>query len=148
MIRLIILSLSLIFSSSIWSFKCFYTLAKDSCWKDYNVSVEVTDSNTLKKLFTVDIPAGTMWVRKEFTCTASQGFLYVAKFTPSFWESEKDKPYPALRNWTLPSQINPGDLAWTLSVCFPGDFSQVPLPPKARGNCQCDFKSIPEPKVK
>lgn len=144
-IRHFVLYFSLITCSPAWSFTCFYTLIKDSCWTNYDVSVEVTDAGNLSKLFTVDVPKGKSWTRVKFECSAAQSLLYVAKFSPIFWESDKDKTYPALRNWSLPGTVSPGDLAWTIPVCFPEDFSEVPAPPTGSGTCKCDKESIPAP---
>ncbi|WP_045097416.1 hypothetical protein [Legionella fallonii] len=144
LIRTLILSLSLICSGPTWSFTCYYTLAKDSCWTQYNVSVDVIDPATTKKILTVTVPAGTPWVRKSFDCTPAESLIYIAQFSPVFWKNDEGKRYRALRDWSLPGAINPGDSAWNIPVCFPADFAEVPLPPKADGNCHCDFSVIPE----
>jgi hypothetical protein len=138
-----VLLLGLALSNLTWAFKCYYTLAKDSCWTPYNVSVTVSDGSTATDLFTVTIPAGQQWVRKEFECSKTQALKYIATFTPIFWESGKGKTFPALRAWYLPGKINSGDSAWEIPVCYPKDFSNVPLPPDAKGNCACDFSPIP-----
>ncbi len=145
---LLVLSSMILLNSPGWAFICYYTLAKDNCWTNYEVTVDVIDASNLNKVFSLTVPKGKSWGRAEFTCTEAQSLLYYARYSPIFWNSEKGKTYPALRNWTLPGKINPGDLAWTIPVCFPADFSQVPLPPDAKGNCKCDFSNIPEPKPK
>lgn len=145
--RLLIMFGLVLFNSPLWSFTCFYTLIKDSCWTNYDVSVDVIDASNLNKLFTVSVPKGKNWERVKFSCTAAQSLIYKAHYSPVFWENEKGKTYHSLRNWTLPGKINPGDLAWTIPVCYPKEFAQVPLPPDAKGSCKCDLKSIPEPKV-
>lgn len=148
LIRTLAVSLGMICVSPIWSFTCYYTLAKDSCWTKYDVSVDVVDALTERKLLTVTVPAGKSWVRETFDCTLSESLIYIAQFSPVFWESDKGKSYRGLRNWFLPGTINPGDTAWTLSVCYPADFAQVPLPPGADNNCKCDFSTIPVIKPK
>ncbi|WP_173236801.1 hypothetical protein [Legionella antarctica] len=147
-IRTLIVSLGLSCSCVVWSFPCYYTLVKDSCWTKYNVSVDVIDPVTSSKLLTVTVPSGKSWVRETFDCHAAQGLIYIAKFNPVFWKNDAGKTYQGLRNWFLPGAINPGDTAWTIPVCYPKDFSEVPLPPEADGNCKCDFSVIPpvEPK--
>lgn len=139
--------LMILFTTPGWSFSCFLTLVKDSCWTNYTVSMDVIDAATLKTLFTVTAPSGQSWARQEFTCTPKQVLLYVSRFSPVFWHNDEGKTYPGLRNWTLPSTVNPGERAWTIPVCFPAEFSQVPFPPDAKGNCACDFDSIPAPKL-
>ncbi|CAM2975358.1 hypothetical protein [Legionella worsleiensis] len=133
-------------SAPLWSFKCYYTLVKDSCWTNYEVSVDVMDSAKQDKIFTITVPKGESWGRVEFSCTPAQSLMYFSRYSPVFWESEKGKVYPAIRSWSLPGTINPGDEAWTLNICFSADFSQIPLPPDAKGNCKCDMSAIPAPK--
>ncbi|KTD30862.1 periplasmic protein [Legionella moravica] len=146
-IRLLALSWLISFSSPLWSFTCYYTLAKDNCWTNYDVSVDVFDATSNTKLFTITVPKGKSWGRTEFVCTAGQRLLYYSRYAPVFWQSEVGKSYPALKSWTLPRTSNPEHVAWTIPVCFTADFSQVPLPPDAKGNCKCDFGSIPEPQT-
>ncbi|KTD62807.1 hypothetical protein [Legionella shakespearei] len=144
--RTLAASLMVVLSSPVWSFECFLTLVKDSCWTNYNVSVDVVDASTLQKLFTVTAPAGQSWAREKFACTPQQTLQYIASFNPIFWQNDEGKTYPGVRSWTLPAKVNPSDLAWTIPVCYSEEFSQVPLPPEAKGNCTCDFDSIPAPK--
>jgi len=141
--RLFIFTLSFIFANSLWAFTCYYTLVKDSCWTQYNVSVEVIDAKTQKVIINPSIPAGTSWVREKFTCSPAQSFMFRAQFAPIFWENDKGKTYSSKRFWPMPNTINEGDSAWDIPVCYPADFSQVPLPPTATGNCKCDFSTIP-----
>ncbi|KTD12056.1 periplasmic protein [Legionella gratiana] len=141
--RLFIFILSFIASCSLWAFTCYYTLAKDNCWTKYNVTVQVIDGLTEKVLITPTVPAGKSWVRETFSCSVAQSLMFRAQFSPVFWENDKDKVYVSKRFWPLPGTINPGDSAWNISVCFPADFTQVPLPPEATSNCTCDFDSIP-----
>ncbi|MBI2785523.1 MAG: hypothetical protein HYX60_04120 [Legionella longbeachae] len=141
--RVFILILSFLSSSSLWAITCYYTLAKDNCWLKYNVFVDVMDSTTDKVLTTVTVPAGKLWVRQTFPCEPGGKLMYRARFTPAIWENEIGKTYTARNYWSLPNNVNPGETAWNISVCFPSDFSQVPLPPDASNNCKCDFNNIP-----
>jgi hypothetical protein len=127
----------------LWAITCYYTLVKSNCWSKYEVTVEVVEASTAKVLTTVTVPAGKSWVRQPFSCTPGEKLMYHAQFSPPIWESEKGKSYDALNYWSLPEKINPGDSAWNVSVCYPSDFSQVPLPPEATNSCKCDFDSIP-----
>lgn len=143
-IRIFIAFFSLLCSFSSWSIICYYTLAKDSCWTEYNVTVGVIDSRTGATLTTVTVPKGKQWVRKEFACQPGQKLMYTAQFSPVFWQADIGKSYSAQNYWFLPDAVNPGDTAWTLSVCYPSDFSLVPMPPTANGTCACDFSGIPQ----
>lgn len=135
------------FFNGAWSFPCYYTLVKDNCWADYDVSVDVIDSANLKKLLTLSLPKGTSWTTSEFNCTPAQGFIYMAKFSPVFWAADEGKQFRGLRNWTLPGTIKPTDVAWTIPICFTSDFADVPLPPDSKGNCKCDFTQVKPPKI-
>ncbi|KTC90590.1 hypothetical protein OQJ18_00920 [Fluoribacter dumoffii] len=142
--RIFIVIPGLIFSSSLWaSITCYYTLVKDNCWTKYNVVVDVMDATSSNSLTTVTVPAGKSWIRQTFPCDPGQKLMYRAKFSPVFWESDKDKTYMAKNYWSLPNVINPGDSAWNVTVCFPNDFGQVPMPPEGSGNCGCNFDNIP-----
>jgi hypothetical protein len=141
--RPFILISGFIFSCPLWAFTCYYTLVKDSCWTKYNVTVDVIDAATEKVIISPTVPAGKSWVREKFSCSIAQSLMFRAQFSPVFWESDKGKTYAAKRNWPMPGAINPGDSAWDVQVCYPADFSQVPLPPDATNNCKCDFGSIP-----
>ncbi len=133
----------LLSSTSSWSFTCYMTMVKDNCWKDYNVMVDVNNSRTGDKMLTITVPKGDLWNRQMFDCDAGLKLMYIARFSPVFWEKDVGKTYPALNFWSLPNEIHPGDSAWNISVCYPKDFALVPMPPQATGNCKCDFASIP-----
>jgi hypothetical protein len=131
-------------SDSSWAFDCYYTLAKNDCWTSYSVTVDVIDAETATVLTKVTVPPGTSWVRQAFNCTPGQALTYKATFSPIIWESDKNKIYTPKRFAILPKTIKSGATAWDVAVCFPADFSGVPFPPKAIGNCKCDFDSIPK----
>lgn len=138
-----VLSAALSFSSAADAYTCFFTLVKDSCWTDYNVTVDVTDASTSKTLFRISVPKGKSWARKKFSCDAAESFDYRASFSPVFWQSDKGKHFSGKRTWTLPQTMKAGDTAWSITVCYPEEFSEVPLPPTANSQCACDMKSIP-----
>lgn len=134
---------SMLISAQSFAFQCYFTLAKDSCWTNYNVTVTVTDANTENVVATLNIPKGQSWFRQPFECEPGMKLNYKAVFNPIIWESEAGKEYPADHFWSLPSSIGPKDSAWDISVCYPSAFSEVPLPPTANNSCACDFKAIP-----
>jgi hypothetical protein len=142
--KVLILSISLLTSPTWGAVTCYYTLVKDNCWLKYTISVDVMEAASAKILTTVTVPAQKSWTRVTFPCEKGQKLMYHARFLPSIWESEKGKVYSAKNFWSLPNEINAGDSAWNVSVCYPADFSEVPIPPEATGNCKCDFSVIPE----
>lgn len=144
LIRVLILSLTCLFTGPLWAITCYFTLAKDNCWLKYNVTVDVLDAMSAKVLTSITVPAGKSWERVTFPCEiGGQKLMYHAQFTPSFWEGDTGKVYTAKNYWSLPAGIKPGDSAWNVSVCYPADFSEVPYPPDAKGTCRCDFSPIP-----
>lgn len=125
------------------AYHCFITLVKDSCWTNYDVSVNMRDASTGKSVTNVSIPKGKSWTRQPFECEASQGLDFSATFSPVFWQSDKGKHYSGTKTWTLPSSMNKGDTAWNVTICYPEGFAEVPLPPTAGSHCTCDTKSLP-----
>lgn len=147
MVKVIIMILGASLSVQARAFTCYLTMVKDSCWINYNVSVTVTDANNLKKVMTVKVPQGQAWARQKFSCTTRESLLFNAAFTPVFWKADLGKTYPARHNWGLPETMEKGKTAWNITVCFKRDFSEVPFPPDATGDCVCDTKNIPEIKL-
>lgn len=148
MINRFAICLLLLVSQTTWSIQCFFTLVKDNCWLDYDVTVNVTDAITSKPVLTITVPKGKKsWERKTFDCQPLQSLDFVAKFSPIFWESDKGKTFKGKRTWTLPVHMEKGDTAWNITVCYPEQFTAIPLPPTAGSNCACDTKAIPEPVV-
>lgn len=134
---------ALVLATTSWSFPCYLTVVKDNCWTDYDVSINVIDSENGAKVRTVTIPKKKQWIRVLMDCHTSEKFMYIAQFSPVFWQSDKGKTYMAKHYWSLPDKIHPQDTAWTLSVCFANDFSLVPSPPQAVSSCVCDFSKLP-----
>lgn len=125
------------------SYPCFFTFVKDSCWTDYDVNVSVVDASNNKHVVTVSIPKGKSWARKKTRCNGGESFDYAATFSPVFWQSDEGRQFRGKRTWTLPQHMSKGDTAWDITVCYPEQFAEVPLPPTAGANCKCDFQSIP-----
>ena len=144
MFRILILMLSLGGVTGAFAFPCFLTLVKDSCWaQNYDVTVDVADGVSGKNLVSVFVPRGTSFGRQKFVCTPGQTLTFSAFFAPIFWQSDTGKHYPAIHTWTLPAKAKPTETAWNISLCYEQDFSGVPFPPDAEGNCICDMSKIP-----
>jgi hypothetical protein len=135
----------MLITAELYAFQCFLTLAKDSCWSNYDINVTVIDASNNQEVATVNLPKGKAWGRQSFSCQPAQEFFYQATYRPVFWQSEMGKIYKSIRYWSLPGVIGPKDTAWNIPVCYPADFATVPLPPDALGNCSCDWSSIPAP---
>lgn len=143
----VVLLSTLLLSSPVFAFQCYLTLAKDSCWINYDVKLTVTDVNSKKLLTTVTVAKGNSWTRQAFDCVPGQKLLYQATFEPSFWQADKEQIYTAHHFWTLPSDPKKA-VAWEIPVCYPSAFAGIPFPPDAIGNCQCNFNKIPPLKRK
>lgn len=126
------------------AFPCFITVVKDSCWTDYTVRVDVVDFRHNNLITTLVIPASKSFKRYEFVCEPGQTVAFNATFTPSFWEKEAGKVYSSQRSWSFPETIGSGQSAWNMTLCFSGDFLEVPLPPTGSGHCVCDKAHLPK----
>ena len=127
-----------------YAFTCYLTVVKDNCWKNYNVTVVAQDvEGDNPRLVTVIVPQGSLWARQKFNCKPGQSLRFNATYTPVFWESERGKSHYLKQYWNLPKEVKAGESAWNITLCFPKQFSQVPLPPEATNKCKCDLKNIP-----
>jgi len=126
---------------------CFYSFMKDNCWTNYDVTVDVTDAVTGDALVHLTVPSGTSWGRETFACHPSQSLDFKATFTPVIWKNDAGKVYHGKSSWTLPPKVDEGKTAWNLTVCFPSEFSGVPMPPTASGECKCLPEQLPAVKA-
>lgn len=133
----------LFFSPYVFAFTCYMTLVKDTCWTQYNVTVEVYDAANNQQKSTIIIPAKSTWARQKFECQPGEKLRFQAKFTPIFWQQDEGKVYPGVSFWSLPDAVQSGDTAWNITLCFPREFAEVPMPPTATANCQCDTSKVP-----
>lgn len=143
MLRLMSFIACLAYSSMMWAINCYYTLVKDNCWTNYNVTVNVIDAMTNNVLITVTVPTGKSWVRQAFNCQPSQKLKFSSQFSPTFWQGDQGRTFVGLNYISLPDAVNKGDSAWNVPGCFSADFAQVPLPPTGSGQCACDLTKVP-----
>lgn len=139
--------LSLLLPYQANAFSCYITMVKDTCWTKYNVQVSVKNQKLDKVMTTLDMPQGKSWDRQQFSCDLNEVLLLSATFAPHFWKEDPNTAYPAINEWVLPSTMDPGKSAWTLTLCYPSDFAEVPLPPDADNHCKCVTDSIPPVKL-
>ena len=132
-----------IFCTQVEAFTCYVTLAKDSCWVDYAVSMNVKDTATGTVLTTVAIAYNQTWGRQSFTCQPGQTLSFAAQYSPSIWQGDRDKWYFGENYISLPTKIASNSIAWNIPICYATDFAGVSIPPSATGHCACDFKNIP-----
>ena len=143
MSKLLIALFSICLAVQAQAFPCFFTLVKDSCWTNYNLSVIVRNASTGKSITTVTVPQGKSWAREQFDCQPAEQISFSATFTPVFWEADIGKIYPSRHDWSLPEAVTAGDTAWNLNICYPSEFAEVPLPPEASSHCGCKTDNIP-----
>ncbi len=127
---------------------CYLNVVKGSCWNNSNVDVSIIDSDLNKTIAHAQIKKDTGWQRVSFPCRPNQTLYYSAVYSPVFWEADKGKVYNAKQYWSLPKQLKAGDVAWELTICFPKDFSGVPLPPTGSGECACQYNLVTPLKLK
>ncbi len=143
MLKIITLLLAGFFANQALGFQCYLTMMKDTCWANYDVTIQVLDSVNKKTLATVAIPKGQTWGRQSFDCQANQELLFDATYSPVFWKADEGKTYHGKNAWQLPSSIEKGKIAWDITLCYGDAFYGIPLPPDAMGNCHCDSQGIP-----
>ncbi len=144
MYKLIQIVLGIFLVTQAYAFPCYITMVKASCWSDYAVSVDVIDVRDEKKITTMEIPQGKLWVRQELVCYPKETVRFEAKFTPAIWEDDADKVYFGKRFLSFPDVIKKGSSAWNMTVCYTSDFAETPFPPDAKINaCSCDMTNIP-----
>lgn len=124
---------------------CYFTLVKDNCWKNYDVTAEIFDADTAKSITSITVmqDQANPWGRQEFECHPGQTLSLTAKFSPSFWAGDAGKVFQGQRYWKLPDTIKAGEAGWNVTICFPKYFANVPMPPEATSGCFCDVASIP-----
>ena len=142
--KYIILLLSILMSTQVQAIKCYLTMVKGNNWKAYDLTVDLLDAGTGKKKLTTLIAEGDLWSRDEFECKPGETLSLEAKFSPAFWAGQEDKIYKGKHFRKLPNAIQPGEAGWNVTLCFPRDFSDVPSPPDANTNAECDLNAIPK----
>lgn len=130
-------------TAQVHSFPCFITMIKDSCWTNYNLTVTVNNATTGKTVTTVSVPQGTSWARQQFDCQPADVLSYSAIFNPVFWQNDEGKTYAGQNETILPKAIGQGETAWNINLCYPAQFSEVPMPPEADSHCKCVTEGIP-----
>jgi hypothetical protein len=141
--RFLLLFFATFFTIKTQAFPCFITLVKDSCWTDYNVTVNIEGKGASKSRVSVTVLKGASWSRQQFDCQPAEELFLSATFTPVFWQADLGQIYLARRDFLLPKAIVKGDTAWNIPICYPADFSGVPLPPKVGGDCRCLMDTVP-----
>ncbi len=129
-------------SLDIYALPCYLTVVKSDCWNDYDVNIRMVDMSNEKMLVDIQVPQDKLWMRQSFECRPQQTVRFGAQFTPSIWENEKEKTYSGKRYWSMPTSID-NAAAWSVTLCYPDDFSSVPMPPNATHKCHCDKSVVP-----
>ncbi|MEK2481564.1 hypothetical protein AAAB32_09930, partial [Lactobacillus acidophilus] len=74
-------------------------MVKASCWKAYDLTVEITDARSGKIKGTINVPEDKLWARQEFECGPGDTLAFAAKFSPVFWTGDEKKTFPGQRYW-------------------------------------------------
>ena len=131
-------------AAPVQSVTCYLTMVKGDCWKNYDLTVDISDADSGKINKTILVPEGQPWIRQEFDCKPGDTIALAAKFSPVFWEGDEDKIFKGQRYWKLPNEISSDETGWNVTVCFPQQFADVPSPPDANTNCTCNLNDIPK----
>ena len=116
---------------------CKVMLIKNSCWKDYDVTINIIDFKSRQSLQTVELKKGDNYAEQAFECVPLVTYSATATFSPPIWEEDKGKAYGASQVWNAPPALAEGMQAWAISMCFPNDFTGVPAPLGEVSNCEC-----------
>jgi hypothetical protein len=138
--------LMLVLVANCHAVSCYFTVAKEDCWKDYDVKISIWDNKIEKQLVILHLPKGELWKRVRFECHPKQSFRYTASYSPEIWKGQANKVYHGKKTMALPLEVKPGEAAWHLRLCYSDAFNGVTLPPGASKACQCDWSKIPEVK--
>jgi len=140
-----IIGLNLLQSIS-YALPCVVTLVKNTCWGDYEVHIELR--NIMSGLLAdAVIPKNQYWTRVTFDCQSKQTVKAFAAFTPAIFAKDEGAFFNAKRFWLLPPEDPKAGSAWTFTIRFPDDFSNIPQPLTGGGN-NCTYDSqIPPVKV-
>lgn len=130
------------FTGNVYALPCVVTVIKSPCWSDYSVTVNIMDSTYNTLLSKIVITKGTSWQRVTFDCKPSQVLSANASFTPVIWENQKDVIYQSDRFWKLPEKAPEQGALWSINMCYPMQFSNVPSPLDTT-NCDCSMDGIP-----
>lgn len=138
-----ILIMTFLVSSQIWAVQCYFTIAKSDCWKDYDVDVTIMDTNTEEVVQTAHIAKNSPYTRVNFECNPKQIFSVYAQFSPTIWTQDKNKKYSGVRFWAMPETAPQPGTIWGIDICYPTQFSDLPLPKTTISDCSCNFEAIP-----
>lgn len=122
---------------------CVVTIAKSVCWGDYQVHVELLDRINNQLLADTVLEKNQYWTRVTFDCKPLQVIKARAAFTPAIFKNDEGRFFMAKRFWAFPQSAPTPGSEWTFNICFDQEFSNLPMPLKANGNCACDFSKIP-----
>lgn len=141
----VVLLMTYIFVCKANALDCYITVVKASCWKNYDVHVTVNNAETGLKLGEITIYEGKLWGREKFTCNPGITLALEANYSPDIWSGDKDRVFKAIRFWKLPKAPSNADATgWNVTVCYPKWFANIPTPPDATANCECDIQSVPK----
>ena len=118
---------------------CSVHFQKDSCWKDYQITLTAMNAMTHTPLADPLVLEPDVFSKiSPLKCESAQPIAFIAKFTPAIWEEQAQKNYHSKAFWVAPDALPTDVSEWELSVCFPRDFVGTPLPLEATGSCVCE----------
>ncbi|MBS0358593.1 MAG: hypothetical protein JSS53_04935 [Proteobacteria bacterium] len=142
-----------IFAEQKRDFQCEVWVARNTCWKDFNVSVHLLDYSNLKTIATIEFPKVTdnkpqesdFFVKKEFDCNSVDVITFKSNFSPAIWKGTDKETYSGRRVWSVPAKIKK-KMVWHVDACFSDDFVGVPTPIRGQKDCRCIYPEVPPKK--
>lgn len=123
------------------TFTCQMHVAKGKCWRDFDVVVRVLDATSEQVLADAALGKNIMAVKKDFPCKPLQPITFNASYAPELWQGDSDRRFYAKGRWSTPAELSKDAKAWVIKICYPAQFTQLPLPKSFGEGCACDFTS-------
>lgn len=119
---------------------CELRVVKNTCWEDYEITVDVVEAEVDKPITQVVVPKNLQSKGEQFSCPKVDKITLHGKFDPPIWQDQKGVSYKAKQVWDVPRTFPEDTERWTITVCFPNDFIAVPIPPKIQLPCLCKYQ--------
>lgn len=145
--KLMLMSLLFLMNTPLWAdakapYPCQVRLIKTDCWKDVEVTVIAKDSETHKNIGgPIVLAKDSFETMQSLPCQPSQTMNFSATVLPTAWEGV-NTVYPSINFFNSPSKLPKNAEKWIVSLCFPDDFSSVPLPLSSNKTCRCHFEEL------
>lgn len=135
-------------SGSSVAMNCYFTALKDSCWLNYDVTIQLISGENGATVTYLTIPKGKSWARTKISCSNGDGFSLSATFNPPIWEKDKGRVFKGNTILRVPDKLPQGYVSWDVRSTYPNNFARIPMPASTTGACRVDWSQVPEVQLK